>query len=139
MRTLRAVLDSLTKMVLTHSLRLDQEDTQQNNQNSKYLSEKYPDSFICVYCVQYAYHLLLVKYDLVLRYETRIKGARQAEGGQKFCLNMVRKDQLCEIVLLKRGYIFLVLLKMVVMETSHTRLRLSFKALTALMPAVPHV
>jgi len=38
---------------------LDKEDTQRSNLNSKYLSAtlvlKYPDSFICFYCVQSAY------------------------------------------------------------------------------------
>ena len=41
------------------------------------------------------------------------------------------------IALMKRRQFFKVLLKMVVMETSHTLLRLSFKALIALTPAVP--
>ena len=45
------------------------------------------------------------------RIETRqmsaaFKGAREAEGEQKFCLNMVKKDQLCAIALLKRRQFF---------------------------------
>jgi len=40
-------------------MQLDKEDMQGSNVNSKYLSVtrllKYPDSFICFYCVQKAY------------------------------------------------------------------------------------
>ena len=40
-------------MVSTHNLRLDYEDLNEvSNLNSNYLSGKYPDSFIWVYCVQ---------------------------------------------------------------------------------------
>ena len=52
-------------------------------------------------------------------------------------VNMLKKDQLSEIALMNRRQIFQVLLKMVAMETSHTLLRLLFKALIPLAPVVP--
>ena len=48
---------------------LDKEDTQQRNLNSKYLNVtlvKYPDSFICFYCVQYAF-TRKVRFDTAVR------------------------------------------------------------------------
>ena len=55
---------------------------------------------------------------------TAVKVAQQAEGDQKVCINMLKKDQLSAIALMKRRQFFQVLVKMVAMATSHTLLRL---------------
>ena len=56
---------------------VDKENTTQSNLNSKYLRVtlvvKYPVSFICFHCVKIN---LLVKDDLILRYEAHVNALR---------------------------------------------------------------
>ena len=56
-------------------MRLDKENTQRSNMNSKYLSVrlvvKYPDCLFLLCSIS-----LLVKYDLILRYEAGVKALR---------------------------------------------------------------
>ena len=56
--------------VEANNLQLDNEDTLRINLNGNYLSltVKYPNSFICFYCVQY----LLSTIYMILRYEVRL-------------------------------------------------------------------
>ena len=57
------------------------------------------------------------------RVHPMLKVAQQADRDEKVCFNMMKKDQLCAIILMKRRQILNILLKMVAMATSHTLLR----------------
>ena len=65
-----------------------------------------------------------------------LKGAPYPKMDHKVSLNLVKLDQLCAIVLMKREEILRVLLKMVAMATSYSLWKFYLIALTPTTPAL---
>jgi len=63
-----------------NNMQLDKEDIRRSNLNGKYLSTtlvlKYPDSFIYLFFLLCSISFILVKYDLILRYEARVNALK---------------------------------------------------------------